>query len=143
VPSDLSSDLSSLSSGLSSEPPPEPVADLAEGCVRFVERALGVRLDYRPETLPLLDHYLEQARSATSERVEALPVVAQMAGAYFGEVIRRRHASWWRMEGQDPTFWQLEFESVYLAFSPVLFIPRTASKATPRRSIWRRTIARP
>ncbi|WP_437333656.1 hypothetical protein [Sorangium sp. So ce394] len=70
----------------------------------------------------MLDHYLEQARGATSERVEALPVVAHMAGVYFGEVIRRQHASWWRMDGEDPTYWQLEFESVYLAFSPVLFI---------------------
>ncbi|WP_437568774.1 hypothetical protein [Sorangium sp. So ce542] len=103
-------------------PPPPAVEDLAEGCVRFVERALGVRLDYRPETLPVLDHYLAQARGATSERVEALAVVAHMAGVYFGEVIRRRHASWWRMDGEDPTYWQLEFESVYLAFSPVLFI---------------------
>ncbi|HTN82644.1 MAG TPA: hypothetical protein VL242_03135 [Sorangium sp.] len=103
-------------------PPPPAVEDLAEGCVRFVERALGVRLDYRPETLPVLDHYLEQARRATSEKVEALPVVAHMAGVYFGEVIRRRHASWWRMDGEDPTYWQVEFASVYLAFSPVLFV---------------------
>lgn len=103
-------------------PPPSTVEDLAEGCVRFVERALGVRLDYRPETLPLLDHYLEQARGATSERVEALPMVAHMAGAYFGEVIRRRHASWWRLDGEDPTYWQVQFGSVYLAFSPVLFV---------------------
>ncbi|MGK4001978.1 hypothetical protein WMF31_05100 [Sorangium sp. So ce1036] len=103
-------------------PPPPAVEDLAEGCVRFVERALGVRLDYRPETLPVLDHYLEEARRATSERVEALPVVAHMAGVYFGEVIRRRYASWWRMDGDDPTYWQIELEPVYLAFSPVLFI---------------------
>jgi hypothetical protein len=105
-----------------SAPPPPEVEDLAEGCVRFVERALGVRLDYRPETLPLLDHYLQQARAAMSERVEALPIVTHMAGAYLGEVIRRRHASWWRLGGDDPTYWQIELESVYLAFCPVLFI---------------------
>ncbi len=109
-------------SAVAAAPPPPAVEDLAEGCVRFVERALGVRLDYRPETLPLLDHYLEQARRATSERVEALPVVAHMAGVYFGEVIRRRYPSWWRMDGDDPTYWQIQFESVYLAFSPVLFV---------------------
>lgn len=103
-------------------PPPPAVEDLAEGCVRFVERALGVRLDYGPETLPVLDHYLEEARKATSERVEALPIVAHMAGAYFGEVIRRRHPSWWRVEGDDPTCWQIQLESVYLAFNPVLFV---------------------
>jgi hypothetical protein len=112
-------------------PAPEVVADLAEGCVRFVERAIGVRLDYRPETLPLLDHYLEQAREATSDRAEALPVVAHMAGAYFGEVIRRRYASWWRMEGQDPTYWQIELEPVYLAFCPVLFVRAALSRGEP------------
>jgi hypothetical protein len=111
-----------ISSDLRAAAPPDTVNDLAEGCVRFVERALGVRLDYRPETLPVLDHYVEQARSTASDRAEVLAAVAHMVGAYFGEVIRRRHASWWRLPGKDPTYWQLEFECVYLAFSPMLFI---------------------
>ncbi|WP_437673302.1 hypothetical protein [Sorangium sp. So ce131] len=124
--------------GVGAPPPPPAVEDLAEGCVRFVERALGVRLDYRPETLPLLDHYLDQARRATSERVETLPVVAHMAGVYFGEVIRRRYPSWWRMEGDDPTYWQIELESVYLAFSPVLFVREALTRggaAEPARDL--------
>lgn len=103
-------------------PPPDAVVDLAEGCVRFVEKALGVRLDYQPETLPVLDHYLAQARGAVAARADVLPVVAHAAGAYFGEVVRRRYTSWWRTEGGDPTYWQIELEAVYLAFCPVLLV---------------------
>jgi len=36
--------------------------------------------------------------------------------------VRRRYASWWRVEGGDPASWQIELESVYLAFSPVQLI---------------------
>lgn len=100
-------------------PAPPAVAELAEACIRFVERAVGVKLDYQPETLPLLDHYLEEARGLVKEKPEMLSIVAQACGAYFGEVVRRRYASWWRTEGDDPTEWQIEFEAVFLAFSPV------------------------
>jgi hypothetical protein len=100
-------------------PAPKPVADLAEACVRFVERAVGVKLDYQPETLPLLDHYIEQARALVKEKPEMLSVVAQMSGAYFGEVVRRQHASWWRTDDADPSEWRVEFESVFLALCPV------------------------
>ncbi|HSN98700.1 MAG TPA: DUF6278 family protein [Candidatus Nanopelagicales bacterium] len=101
---------------------PGPVADLAGGCIRYVERSVGVQLDYTPETLPLLDHYLEQARGDATNKEETLTLLAQTAGAYLGEVIRRKHPSWWRLEGDDPMEWRLEFEAVYLAFSPMLFI---------------------
>src|SRR5687767_15165113 len=40
---------------------PPAIQDLADACIRYVERAVGVRLDYTLETLPLLDHYLEHA----------------------------------------------------------------------------------
>jgi hypothetical protein len=100
-------------------PPPERVAELAEACVRFVERAIGVKLDYQAETLSLLDHYLEEGRKAAREKPETAALVAHAAGAYFGEVVRRRHASWWRAEGIDPAMYRLELESAYLSFSPV------------------------
>lgn len=98
---------------------PDPVRELADACVRFVERAVGVKLDYEPETLPVLDHYLEQGRQVGADRPEALLVLAHAAGAYLGEVVRRRHPSWWRLEGDDPALWQIELEQVYLSFSPV------------------------
>jgi hypothetical protein len=101
---------------------PDRVRDLAEGCVRFVEQALGVKLDYEPETLSLLDHYVEQARAAAAAQPTAAALVAHLAGAYFGEVVRRRHPSWWRAEGDDPSAWRIELESVYLSFSPVQLV---------------------
>jgi len=101
------------------EPPPERVRDLAEACVRFVERSVGVKLDYEPETLSILDHYLTGARPAAGERPAAGVLVAHAAGAYFGEVVRRRYPSWWRLEGEDPGAWRVELEPVYLSFSPV------------------------
>lgn len=68
-------------------PPPTAVGDLAEACARFVERALGVRLDGTQDTLPLLDHYLAQvAEGKPSDDLVGL--VAPAAGAYFGEVLR-------------------------------------------------------
>ncbi|HVY44679.1 MAG TPA: DUF6278 family protein [Minicystis sp.] len=104
-------------------PPPERVVELAAACVRFVERALGVRLDYEPETLSVLDHYVESARHEAAAKPEALAVVAHAAGAYFGEVVRRRHRAWWRAEAaDDPASYRLEFEEVYLSFSPVALV---------------------
>ena len=101
------------------EPPPDRVRDLAEACVRFVERSVGVKLDYEPETLSILDHYLAGARAAAAEKPAAGALVAHAAGAYFGEVVRRRYPSWWRLDGDDPSGWRLELEPVYLSFSPV------------------------
>ena len=52
------------------EPPPERVRDLAEACVRFVERAVGVKLDYeprdalRPRSLPRAGARERERRSA-------------------------------------------------------------------------------
>ena len=122
--------------GLHVEAAPDAVRDLAEGCVRFVKQSLGVTLDYQPETLSVLDHYLEQARVALQgggkeqqQGVEPLPaLLAHAAGAYFGEVVRRRYASWWRAEGDDPAFWQIQLEQVYLAFSPVQLMQEALSR---------------
>jgi hypothetical protein len=113
-------------------PPAAPavIAELAESCVRYVEVSLGVKLDYSAETLPLLDHYLAEARKALVAQSEAdaqaprttLPLLVHTAGAYFGEVVRRRYPSWWRIEGNDPMGYRIELETAYLAFSPMLFM---------------------
>jgi len=111
---------------------------MADACVRFVEAALGLKLDFSPETLPLLDHYISSrfaaerpgfaggvvpdGRGQVREHPEVLGLVARAAGAYFGEVVRRRHPSWWHITGDDPASWQIELEQVYLAFSPVQIV---------------------
>jgi len=98
---------------------PEHVLDLAASCVRFVKRALEVQLDYQPETLPLLDHWLRSGKEAAAERPEAAVLLAHAAGAYLGEVVRRRHASWWRTDDDDPGQHRIELRDVFLSFSPV------------------------
>ncbi len=101
---------------------PAPVLELAEACVRYVERALGVPLDYSPDTLSLLDHYARAAAAETGSRPEARRLVAAAFAAYFGEVVRRRYAAWWHLPDEaDPAGWQLRFDRIYLALVPFAF----------------------
>lgn len=101
---------------------PAEVAELATGCIRAVHRSLGVELDYDPDSIPLLDHYLtllpDRPRAPTREPVRGL--VAAMTGAYFGEVVRRQFLARWAFEPRaEPVDWRLEFRYCFLAFSPV------------------------
>jgi hypothetical protein len=85
-----------------------------------------VRLDYEPETLSVLDHYVEEGRKAGRDRPETLPLLAQTVGAYLGEVVRRRHASWWRTDDPgNPNAWRLELETVYLVLRPIELVTRS------------------
>jgi hypothetical protein len=104
------------------------ITDLAQACVAFVERALGVKLDYTPETLPLLDHYLDMTRQTARDKPEAVEVVVGASAAYLGEVIRRRYTSWWRLEA-DAAPARIEFRDLFLSFSPADMI-RDAILAT-------------
>jgi len=112
--------MSSEQTEASEEFPPAPaeVADLAEASVRFVNDALGLKLDYTPETLPILDHYLRERGRGVRSEVTALIVPA--AGAYFGEVVRRTvpGARWYSSTG-DHRSWRLEFEPFFLTFNPI------------------------
>lgn len=101
---------------------PTEVVELATACVRAVHRALGVELDFDPDSIPLLDHYLtllpDRPRVPTREPVRGL--VAAMTGAYFGEVVRRLFPARWVLEaGAEPVDWRLEFRYCFLAFFPV------------------------
>lgn len=101
---------------------PETIRTLAEGCARFVQQALGIALDGTPDTLSILDHYLERARDDEArDRDEVLGLVATSAGAYFGEVVRRAApgARWHLGEAADPSSWRIELDHVFLAFGPV------------------------
>ena len=96
---------------------PQAVRELAEACVRFVERAVGIALDYTPDTLPILDHYLQEARDVGHE--EVVDLVAPSAGAYFGEVVRRQlGAGRWHLE-EAYEGWRIEFETFFLTFNPI------------------------
>src|SRR5450432_2264297 len=98
---------------------PVAIVDLAQACVRFVEAALGVRLDFTPETLPVLDHYISTRRKELTDKPATLGLVARTVGAYFGEVVRHRIACFWHVPSDDPTAWEIRLMPVYLAFHPV------------------------
>jgi hypothetical protein len=101
--------------------PPGEVAELVEACVLYVERDTKVPLDFTPETLPLLDHWVRLRRtelvSATQD--EFLALVAAPAGAYLGEVARRvLRLSWFTPPG-DYRRWRIELENVFLSTNPI------------------------
>lgn len=101
---------------------PTEIAELASGCVRFVQQALGVRLDFTPETLPVLDHYLRERRAELREHPEAAALVLHAAAAYFGEVVRRQHAVWWSVPTDDPNDWEIQARAVFLSFHPLALV---------------------
>ena len=107
-----------MSSASSELDTPDVVRDLADSCVRFVKRALRIELDYTPETLPILDHYLREAHGI--EREEVLNLVAPAAGAYFGEVVRRHLGpSRWHWVSDDFGEVRIEFDRCFLSFNPI------------------------
>jgi hypothetical protein len=99
-------------------PPPDEIVELCGGCVASVERVLGVELDFTQDTLPLLDHYLQAVPEDASD--EVLGLVGPMAGAYFGEVVRRHlpGAQWHAPRGEHAQ-WRVEFDRISLWFNPV------------------------
>lgn len=98
---------------------PAAVDELARSCVRFVYAAVGFELDFSHETLPLLDHYLLEAREQIASRPEAAPLVAQSLGAYFGQVLAAELSGFWRVPGPDSHAWLLCLQPVFLAVNPI------------------------
>lgn len=83
---------------------PEVVAEYATRAVSSVRNAVGLTLEYDSDTLPLLDHYL---RSVPEEQEQTSALIAAIAGAYFGEVIRRLLGGAWQVTADDPGTWRL------------------------------------
>lgn len=94
-----------------------PAEDLVGACVVAVQNALGLELDFTPDTLPILDHYAQMA--AESGQEETIQLVTPMAGAYFGELVRRHlgPARWHAPD--DYQEWRIEMEQIFLHFNPV------------------------
>ena len=96
---------------------PEVVLERAASCVRFVLTTLKIELDFTPETLSLVDHWLGTARAASDDAIEAL--VTEAAGAYFGEVVRRAlPGARWHV-AKESKDWRIELDHVFLSFNPI------------------------
>jgi len=100
-------------------PPPAEVAELVVMCLDYVRRAVGVDLDFTPDTLPLLDHYLALARPNAKERPELFPLLARTLGAYFGEVVRLSLGGFWRLPSPNVHDWAVCARPVFLWINPV------------------------
>ncbi|MCG8417700.1 MAG: hypothetical protein MJE77_07110 [Proteobacteria bacterium] len=85
-------------------PAPQPIGEFAAQAADYVRAAVGIELDYTSETLPLVDHYL---RGVPSQQPELVELVITTAGAYFGEVVRRRLGGRWQLVAEKPTQWRM------------------------------------
>jgi hypothetical protein len=104
---------------------PPRVAEYAAQAVEYVRRAIGLEMDYDSDTLPLLDHYL---RSVPDNQPATVELVATSAGAYFGEVVRRRLGGRWDTSSEDVTEWRMVLPTG-LHFSPAGFVAAAIVRA--------------
>ena len=96
---------------------PDAVLERAASCVRFVLATLKIELDFTPETLSLVDHWLGTAREAADDTIE--PLIVEAAGAYFGEVVRRAlPGARWHV-APKAVEWRIELDHVFLSFNPI------------------------
>jgi hypothetical protein len=101
-----------------SEAPPSHIEALAQACRQFVKDALALELDYTPDTLPLLDHYVRTKAKHPTREVQDL--LTPPLGAYFGEVVRRSMPGVrWHAPSDDYPSYRLEFEAFFLHFNPL------------------------
>jgi hypothetical protein len=106
------------------EPAPPRVREYADQAVAYVQRALGITLEYDSDTLPVLDHYL---RNVPDGQPAALALVVATSGAYFGEVIRHRLGGRWELGGEEAA-WRVVLPTG-LHFSPAGFVAAAIARA--------------
>ncbi len=100
------------------DPVPEPIQELVSACLAYVKRSLGTELDFSPETLPLLDHYLGEVRDVLEEKPELAELTAHAAGAYFGEVLRRQVKGFWRTPSASLHDYQICSSVAFVSVNP-------------------------
>lgn len=98
--------------------PPRNVEEYAGRTVEYVQRALGLPLEYDSLTLPLLDHYLS---TVPRDRPEMIELVVATAGAYFGEVVRRHIGGRWDGTTEEVAEWRMILPTG-VQFSPAGFV---------------------
>ncbi|HET9622000.1 MAG TPA: hypothetical protein VFP84_11580 [Kofleriaceae bacterium] len=114
------------------------VREYAEQAVAYVERALGIKLEFDSDTLPVLDHYLHTAFADGGDTAEGRPALAPTvgpaielvlatAGAYFGEVIIRLLGGRWEL-GEKTADWRVVLPTG-LNFSPAGFVAAAIAQA--------------
>lgn len=97
---------------------PRAITDLVTSCREYVRLATKMDLDTKPETLPILDHYMVIARESLEERPEVLPLLAGAVGAYFGEVTRLALDGFWVTRGDQVHEWVVCGRQAYISINP-------------------------
>lgn len=93
------------------------VTELATSCVDFVQRSVGIELDYTQDTLPVLDHYLREARKHAQREAVLAPLVAT-AGAYFGVLTTRQFPGAYLHVADSYERMRVQFSTIFLHFNP-------------------------
>jgi hypothetical protein len=106
------------------EPVPPRVREYADQAVAYVQRALGIKLEYDSNTLPVLDHYL---RTVPDDQPAALQLVVATSGAYFGEVVRHHLGGRWEL-GKQEAEWRIVLPTG-INFSPAGFVAAAIARA--------------
>jgi len=96
---------------------PTTVAEFADRAVEYVDRALGVRVEFDSDTLPLVDHYLG---SLPEDQPETTALVTTAVGAYFGEVVRRHIGGRWETT-DAPDAWRVVLP-IGISFCPAAVV---------------------
>jgi hypothetical protein len=109
------------------DPVPPRVREYAEQAVAYVRTALGVTLEYDSDTLPVLDHYLRTVDAGAAGQAATLQLVISTAGAYFGEVVRRRLGGRWELSTEDVE-WRIVLPTG-LNFAPMGFVAAAIAQA--------------
>ncbi len=103
---------------------PPRVREYADQAVAYVQRALGIKLEYDSNTLPVLDHYLS---TVPSDQPAALQLVVATSAAYFGEVVRQQLGGRWEL-GSKEAEWRVVLPTG-INFSPAGFVAAAIAKA--------------
>ena len=98
---------------------PEQIVTLYNLCIDYVQRAIGMTLDFSDETLPILDHYVSIARDTIRDRPEIAQLVYSAIGAYFGELVRRRVNGFWLLPNPDVHNWRICARFAFLSLNPI------------------------
>jgi hypothetical protein len=98
---------------------PAPIEELTLACLDYVRRATGVELDFRPETLGVLDHYATTTRDELAKNPTLAAIVAPALGAYFGEVVRAHFGAFWRVPSANQRDWTVCGRHAFLAVNPI------------------------
>lgn len=98
---------------------PQQIVELAGSLTDFVEKAVGIRPDFSPDTLSIVDHYAAEARKELENRPELADLTGQALGAYFGEVVRRSEGALWQVPSPNFHDWKLCGVSAYVSINPI------------------------